>query len=443
MKVEIVSREDIRPSSPTPSHLRDFKLSLLDHLISSPYAPIILFYDSSSLSQGSNKLQLLKQSLSETLTKFYPLGGRIKDDLTIECNDNGANFVEAKVNCPLSIFLGQPQLNLLHKFLPIELFSQESNSENYVTHIQVNFFECGGIAIGMCISHRIVDGAAMSTFLKEWSCRARGCNCNQLPQPNFIGYSLFPTKSLWLRDLAMSTWASLFKQGKWVTKRFLFRNSDIALLKAQISDSAIQHPTRVEIVSTILWKFLMAKRPSLVTHLVNLRRRIDEALSPQHAMGNLLWPVAAEHMSDHETDLEGLVAKLRNAISKVDDKFVKELQGDNGRSIMQDSLRGIGETGSKNEVEYFAFSSWCNFEFYEADFGWGKPTWVTCVAATGSVYMNLIMLVDTRLRDGIEAWVTLVEQDMTTLIANTELLKYATLDPSPLAMSSIENIRTI
>lgn len=62
---------------------------------------------------------------------------------------------------------------------------------------------------------------------------------------------------------------------------------------------------------------------------------------------------------------------------------------------------------------------------------------MTNVPPTGSVFMNLIILVDTRLRDGIEAWVTLDEQDMTHLIANPELLTYATLDPSPFAMSSV------
>lgn len=43
-----------------------------------------------------------------------------------------------------------------------------------------------------------------------------------------------------------------------------------------------------------------------------------------------------------------------------------------------------------------------------------------------SVYMNLIILVDTSLGDGIEAWVTL-----------DELLTNATQDPSPIAMSSL------
>ena len=445
VEVEIISREDIRPSCPTPPHLRTFKLSLLDQLIPAPYAPIILFYTSpdttSKISEVPKRLELLKQSLSDTLTHFYPLGGKINDDLSIECNDEGANFLVAKVKCPLSNFLSQPNLTILNEFLPSELVSEELNLGTYVTNIQVNVFECGGIAIGTCISHRILDGAALSTFLKGWTERARGCK--HLTQPNFKASSLFPTNSLWLRDLSMGMWGSLFKQGKCVTRRFLFTNSAIATLKAQISAKscyAVQDPTRLEIVSAMLWKCLIAvskaqfgiQRPSLVTHLVNLRRRMDEALCPNHAMGNLLWLMAADHMSEHEMNLDELVGKLRNAISKVDKDFVKKLQGDKGSSIMKESLRKICETGSKNEAEHFGFSSWCNLGFYEADFGWGKPTWVSSIASSGPVFMNLIILVDTRLRDGIEAWVNLDEHCMTQLIANPEFLTYATLDPSPL-----------
>ncbi|KAL4336510.1 hypothetical protein AHAS_Ahas12G0017400 [Arachis hypogaea] len=418
-------------------------------LIPAPYAPIILFYtsqnDTNTLLEVPKKLELLKQSLSETLTQFYPLGGKIKHELSIDCNDEGANFVVSKVKCHLSVFLSHPNLTLLHKFLPSdELVSKESNFGTYVTNIQVNVFQCGGIAIGTRISHRIIDGAALATFLKCWSERARGCK--HLTQPKFIASSVFPTNSLWLRDLSMGMWGSLFRQGKGVTKRFLFTNKAISTLKVQISakycyDVAEDSPTRLETVSAILWKCLMAasqsrfevQRSSFVTHLVNLRRRMDEALCPDHTMGNLVWLVSAKHFDEHGTSMDDLACKLRNTISRIDKDFVNELRSEKGISIMKDSLRKICELRSRNEMEHFGFSSWCNLGFYEADFGWGKPTWVSSVASNGSVFMNLIILVDTKLKDGIEAWVTLDEHDMNHLISNTEILNYATLNPSPLA----------
>ena len=139
MEVGIVSEEQVRPSSPTPSHLRTFEFSLLDQLISSaPYGPVILFYpinDSSNLSNIPKRLELLKKSLSEILTLYYPLAGKIKDDLCIDCNDDGAYFVEAQVNVCLSEFLSQPDLLILHKFLPCEFILKESYVGTYVTNI--------------------------------------------------------------------------------------------------------------------------------------------------------------------------------------------------------------------------------------------------------------------------------------------------------------------
>ncbi|KAK7839514.1 hypothetical protein CFP56_017978 [Quercus suber] len=43
MEVGIVSRENMKPSSSTPSHLTTFKLSILDQLVLASYAPIILY----------------------------------------------------------------------------------------------------------------------------------------------------------------------------------------------------------------------------------------------------------------------------------------------------------------------------------------------------------------------------------------------------------------
>lgn len=266
LKVEIISREDIKPSSPTPSHKRNVKLCLLDHLIPSPYAPIILFYDHPhGLQEIPKRIQLLKHSLSETLTQFYPLAGKIKDDFSIECNDEGANFVHAHVKCSLSEFLAHPNLILLHKLLPCDLMIlSESYVGTRVSNVQVNIFNCGGIAIGICISHRILDGDSLRNFLKVWTSEAdRSDNCKEeVVKPNLsLASSLFPLTNLKLKESSMAMWGSFFKQGKCVTRRFWFSNTAIATLKDQIIKSSlcdkVEDPTRLLTVSAILWKSLM------------------------------------------------------------------------------------------------------------------------------------------------------------------------------------------
>jgi shikimate O-hydroxycinnamoyltransferase len=148
-------------SSPTPSNLKTYKLSLLDQFPSSTYVPLILFYPGNK-STGhpltdivSQRSQLLKISLSETLTRFYSFAGKIKDNLSVDCNDEGIFYSEALVNCHLVDCLNQPNLPSLFSFLS----GQDANwsgpiAGDHVAMIQVNNFACGAIAIGAhCFPH--------------------------------------------------------------------------------------------------------------------------------------------------------------------------------------------------------------------------------------------------------------------------------------------------
>ncbi|XP_048436065.1 uncharacterized protein LOC103930899 isoform X2 [Pyrus x bretschneideri] len=59
------------------------------------------------------------------------------------------------------------------------------------------------------------------------------------------------------------------------------------------------------------------------------------------------------------------------------------------------------------------------FPFYEPNFGWGKPPWVTL----GTEFKNLIVLMDTRDGDGIEVSLNLKEEDLAIFESNRELLE--------------------
>lgn len=50
-----------------------------------------------------------------------------------------------------------------------------------MANIQVIVFPCGGIAIGICISHKILVGAGLSGFLKEWAAEAQGGSQEAVP----------------------------------------------------------------------------------------------------------------------------------------------------------------------------------------------------------------------------------------------------------------------
>ena len=78
LEVELISKEIVKPSSPTPDQLRRYQLSFIDQLTPPLYNPLVFFYPEICDTQA-NKTKTsdqLKLSISNALTYFYPLAGR-------------------------------------------------------------------------------------------------------------------------------------------------------------------------------------------------------------------------------------------------------------------------------------------------------------------------------------------------------------------------------
>ncbi|KAL6970094.1 shikimate O-hydroxycinnamoyltransferase [Sarracenia purpurea var. burkii] len=180
MEVNILSRQFIKPSAPSPNHPPTYNLSFFDQLAPWAHWPLLFFYPadadtSKNPSESHERLERLKKSLSETLTLFYPHAGRfIKDDLLIDCNDEGVEFLEAKVNVRLMEFLSEApnNLELLNRFVSYDIGAPTSATTPMVA-IQVTTFECGGLVLGVRTSHIITDGFTASTFLNAWATASR------------------------------------------------------------------------------------------------------------------------------------------------------------------------------------------------------------------------------------------------------------------------------
>ncbi|MBA0742520.1 hypothetical protein Gogos_015569, partial [Gossypium gossypioides] len=420
MEVEIVSKQLIKPTSSTPHHLTTHKLSFLDQFVpSSHYLPTVFFYVNQETSippaaSNSMRSQLLKESLSQTLTLFYPFAGRIKDHLSIACNDEGAYYVEARVNLPLCAFLNLPDSSYVSQLLPQSNWT-EMSAGGYIAMIQVTTFACGGIAIGTFLSHVIVDAPAAATFISYWAALTRKCG-EEAPCPNFDASFVFPQSVAYPREATFLGMVNPFvKKGIWQSRRIVFDASAIASLKAKTASSSVPYPTRVEVVSALLSKCIMAaskaksdiQKSTLITHAVNLRQRARPQI-PNYSMGNFVC-LAAALVTAKETELDNLVCHLRKAIRKIDIDLITALQGDGGWLKYCECMK-------------------------EIDFGWGKPTWVSYAPKTksDSEIVNMIYLMDTKMGNGIEAWVFLDEQHMVMLEQNQELLAFGILEPSPL-----------
>ncbi|XP_016746927.1 acyltransferase Pun1-like [Gossypium hirsutum] len=236
MEVDIVSKQLIKPTSSTPHHLTTHKLSFLDQFVpSSYYLPTVFFY----VNQETR---------------------RIKDHLSIARNDEGAYYVEARVNLPLCVFLNLPDSSYVSQLLPESNWT-ETSAGGYIAMIQVTNFACGGIAIGAFLSHSVA----------------------------------YPREATYLGMVN-----PFVKKGIWQSRRIVFDASAIASLKAKTASSSVPYPTRVEVVSALLSKCIMAaskaksdiQKSTLITHAVNLRQRARPQVR-KHSMGNFLCLAAA------------------------------------------------------------------------------------------------------------------------------------------------------
>jgi shikimate O-hydroxycinnamoyltransferase len=198
-------------------------------------------------------------------------------------------------------FLEHPKIESLNQFLPCYPFRKEPNPiEAAQLAIQVNIFDCGGIAIGVCMSHKITDGITMSAFLKSWAATAGG-PCNKLVHPYFSmasSISHFPPQDT-LPPNYVSLMESLwFKEGKYKTRIFVFDAKAIATLRGKSKSERVDNPTRIESLSNFICKHATtasrviscSPRPYILAQAVNIRRKTKPHLL-EYSIGNLFMGI--------------------------------------------------------------------------------------------------------------------------------------------------------
>ncbi|CAL5431091.1 unnamed protein product [Camellia sinensis] len=428
IEVEIVARETIKPSSPTPHHLRTHKLSFRDQVSPFRYVSVAFFYVANTIAAKTDEKyeemvilsQRLKVSLSETLTHFYPLAGRLRDNLLVNCNDEGVDFLEARViNYSLSDILERPKTEGIGPLCPIKPIDYYKAP---LLLVQVNFFRCSGVVISLTISHKIADGVTLAAFMKAWSDMALGSPCTAVPDFSAAS-SRFPPR----KNIPIGSYTINETSQKIVRKRFVVDASKIADLKAKVASANVPHPTRVEAVTALVWKCAVAAsksrsrsrfggspRPYALMGAVNMRSRLVPPL-PKYCFGNvtgMFWAMLDkdDHESQATDDLPSLVYQLRKRIEESSKGNKMGLNGD--------------------DMELYSQTSWCGFPIYQVDFGLGKPTWVSIVGKGGPIG---IVLMDTRDGEGVEILLILFEEAMALCEADQELLAFASPNPSVLS----------
>lgn len=166
-QVHITARGVVKASSHKPD-TEILALSNLDLLSGRFPVTYFYFYSAKPGYQFSNIVKVLKESLSNNLTHYYPFAGCIVPNSTtgepeILCVNNGALFLEARANIPLKE-LNFYNLNQTLKGKLVSLVHQD-----FPVQVQATEYTCGGVSITFTFDHALGDASAFGKFLVTWS----------------------------------------------------------------------------------------------------------------------------------------------------------------------------------------------------------------------------------------------------------------------------------
>ncbi|KAK3034805.1 hypothetical protein RJ639_033710 [Escallonia herrerae] len=174
----------------------------------------------------------------------------------LDCNDQGVEYVVAKVIVQLHDLLGQGvEAEELNQVIPCEIGAADEVSDPLLA-IQVNIFECGGLTIGGCCSHRIGDGSTIATFIYGRAIASQGKSTAGIC-PSFDAASFFPGRGV--DKLALNLPRSMKDaEFKSTTKMFAFNKKAISTLRAMYHGPRV---SSLQLVNAILWKALIGVDP--------------------------------------------------------------------------------------------------------------------------------------------------------------------------------------
>jgi shikimate O-hydroxycinnamoyltransferase len=141
---------------------------------------------------------------------------------------------------------------------------------------------------------------------------------------------------------------------------------------------------------------------------------------PDNSCGNFINVALSHFTADDETkvQLHDFVDRVYNGIKNMVSDCAR-VSSDDELFVMAEKIRiETIKAFTRSEMDLYMFNSWCRMPVYQADFGWGKPGWVSGLYVPG---VEMVFLVDTKDGDGIEAWVSLEEDTMLLFQENPDI----------------------
>ncbi|GLJ51121.1 hypothetical protein SUGI_1088290 [Cryptomeria japonica] len=253
-------------------------------------------------------------------------------------------------------------------------------------HVQVTFFKCGGVCLGVGVEHHVVDDYAALHFINTWSNVACGLDvtlqpfidrtllrARNPPTPNFHHVEYQPPPPLNNQNDILNRNKNDFSGAIFKITR---EQLDILKGSAKGNGNRVTY-SNYEILSGHIWRCACKERNLTDDQETKLyigtdgRRRLQPLLPPRY-FGNVLFTSTPMAVSGDlvSKPLYNFASKIHQALGRMDDEYLRsaidylELQPD---------MTPLATSANNYRSLNIGITSWVHKPIHDADFGWGRP----------------------------------------------------------------------
>ncbi|XP_050384783.1 uncharacterized acetyltransferase At3g50280 [Argentina anserina] len=423
ISLSVVSESMVFPDQ--TSSLADLKLSVSDlPMLSCHYIQKGGLFTKPSFPIES-LISLLKIGLSQTLSRFPPLAGRLITDkdgyIYITCNDAGVDFIHATATAFSVCDILSPNHvpESVKDFFALDRTVSYTGHHNPILAVQVTELK-DGVFIGCAVNHAVTDGTSFWNFFNTFAEVCRGGKSFSR-KPDFTRESILISKAvlqlpeggpkvtfnvnepLAERIFSFSREAILKLKARTNNKKWTTQNDEIAtaaeILGKQSNDTGAR-------VTAIIENWLIKNSKPQITDHVNNR---TAEISSFQSLCALLWKAVtrARNLPESKTTTFRMAVNCRhrlepkleayyfgNAIQSIptyasagdvaarDLRWCAEQLNENVTAHGNDRVRECVEDWEKNPRVFplgnfdgasMTMGSSPRFPMYDNDFGWGRP----------------------------------------------------------------------
>nr|ARU81129.1 CylO [Cylindrospermum licheniforme UTEX B 2014] len=356
--------------------------SFTDNLIRNIYVSVIFFY------RTSVDCDLLTDSLKQVLSDFPIFAGvliNINNNLCIDCNNKGVLFSTRKDDCTLDRVI--KELPKINKKRVINIIDTKKAilTQSPIMTIQLTYFACGGMTLGVCWHHSIADMQSLMCFMKAWS--------NKVNNKEYVLPLIVKDRDKYFEDNVeknnnsipgvryfnrMELLKTIFYilLGAWtrINLNFYFSENELKNMKHEFLENTNQRLSTNDVLCAYIFKIISEldayNEKSYLSIVVDYRARTK---IPSNILGNFVSTLNT--ITNHKVDPFKLAQKLRESVDNfqnlhMDFFSTKEYIERNGGIEKIAQFVPISIDPMKRNL---LISNWTNFGVYDISFEQSEP----------------------------------------------------------------------